>query len=79
MASATMAGVPGIKASDPGLAKLIYGFCGLPCGLLLTATTVCMGEGKGGRVCGDAEQRKGEDVGTQTSALPFLMYFYSSI
>jgi len=42
MAAATMAGVPGIQASDPGLAKLIYGFCGLPCGLLLTATTVCL-------------------------------------
>ncbi|KAM3577833.1 hypothetical protein VYU27_000375 [Nannochloropsis oceanica] len=39
MAASTLAGVPGIKASDPGLAKLIYGFCGLPCGLLLTATT----------------------------------------
>jgi len=40
MAVATMAGVPGIQAKDPGLAKLIYGFCGLPCGLLMTATMV---------------------------------------
>ncbi|TFJ81779.1 hypothetical protein NSK_007027 [Nannochloropsis salina CCMP1776] len=38
MAVTTMAGVPGIQAKDPGLAKLIYGFCGLPCGLLMTAT-----------------------------------------
>jgi len=79
MAASTLAGVPGIKASDPGLAKLIYGFCGLPCGLLLTATTVCVGEEKVGWMCGDAERRKGEDVGTQTFALLFLMYFYSSI
>jgi len=47
MAAATWAGVPGIQASNPGLAKLIYGFCGLPCGLLLTATTVCVKGGRG--------------------------------
>lgn len=42
MAVATMAGMPGIQASDPSLARLIYGFCGLPCGLLMTATTGTM-------------------------------------
>ena len=42
MAVATMAGLPGIHASDPGLGKLIYAFCGLPCGLLMTATTGTM-------------------------------------
>lgn len=59
MAAATMAGVPGIQTSDPGLAKLIYGFCGLPCGLLLTATTVYMEGGRGG-----VERPRGGSVGT---------------
>jgi hypothetical protein len=40
MAVATLAGLPGLSASNPGLAKLVYGVVGLPCGLLMTATTV---------------------------------------
>lgn len=59
MAAATWAGVPNIQASNPGLAKLIYGFCGLPCGLLLTATTVCVEAERGcGRRDGGWEWRK---------------------
>lgn len=40
MSAITLAGLPGISASDPALAKLLYGAVGLPCGLLMTTATV---------------------------------------
>lgn len=39
-AVATLAGLQGLSTSNPALAKLVYGVVGLPCGLLMTATTV---------------------------------------
>lgn len=40
MAVATLAGLPSMSTANPALAKLVYGVVGLPCGLLMTATTV---------------------------------------
>lgn len=41
MAVATLAGLQGLSGTNPALAKLVFGVSGLPCGLLMTAATVC--------------------------------------